>query len=200
MAAKKRSHSETGWAMLPETVVRCRATLRNGAQCKRESEDGSVVCDQHGAAAPQVRRRAAERVIMTADRAAENLVRWMEDETVPFGVRAKIAQDLMDRAGLVATQVHQIVPSTTDNPVMLMYQRLLSDPANLEVINEKSGYGPDGAYPLPMSDQIALEGVVDADVIDVEPEPEPAAESGNDTPPKIKKMMDDGAFERTPRQ
>jgi hypothetical protein len=26
-----------------------------------------VVCDQHGGTAPQVRRRAAERLIMTAD-------------------------------------------------------------------------------------------------------------------------------------
>jgi hypothetical protein len=82
---------------------------------------------------------------MTADEAAQKLVEWMNDDEVPFGVRAKIAQDLMDRAGLVAIQVHQIVPSTTANPVMLMYQRLLSDHANLEVINENSGYDPDGS-------------------------------------------------------
>ena len=136
MSARKRSHSETGWAMLPETVIRCHATLRNGTRCKRESEDGSVVCDQHGTAAPQVRRRAAGRVIMTADKAAENLVAWMEDPDVPFGVRPKIAQDLMDRAGLVAAQVHHIVPMDK-SPIMEMYERLLSDPANLEVINEK---------------------------------------------------------------
>ena len=55
-----------------------------------------------------------KRLIMTADRAAENLVRMMEDREVPFGVRAKIAQDLLDRAGLIATQVHQIVPTTED--------------------------------------------------------------------------------------
>jgi hypothetical protein len=51
---------------------------------------------------------------MTADRAAENLVRLMEDAEVPFGVRAEIAQDLLDRAGVIATQVHQIIPMTED--------------------------------------------------------------------------------------
>ena len=91
--------------MLPEAIVRCNATRPNGSRCKREAEDGAVVCDQHGAA-PQVRRRAAERLIMNADQAAQSLVRMMEDTEVPFGVRAKIAQDLLDRAGLIATQVH----------------------------------------------------------------------------------------------
>ena len=92
MAGRRRSHSEARWPLLPPTIIRCNATRPNGSRCKREAEDGAVVCDQHGGAAPQVRRRAAERLIMTADRAAENLVRMMEDREVPFGVRAKIAQ------------------------------------------------------------------------------------------------------------
>jgi hypothetical protein len=66
---------------------------------------------------------------MTADRAAENLVRMMEDTEVPFGVRAKIAQDLLDRAGLIATQVHQIIP-TTEDPVMRFFEGAFSDPNN----------------------------------------------------------------------
>ena len=70
---------------------------------------------------PQVRRRAAERLIMTADQAAQMLVRMMEDTEVPFGVRAKIAQDLLDRAGLIATQVHQIIPMTED-PIMRFFE------------------------------------------------------------------------------
>ena len=44
---------------------------------------------------------------MTADQAAQMLVRMMEDTEVPFGVRAKIAQDLLDRAGLASTQGDQ---------------------------------------------------------------------------------------------
>jgi hypothetical protein len=34
---------------------------------------------------------------MTADEAAPMLLRMTEDTEVPFGVRAKIAQDLLDR-------------------------------------------------------------------------------------------------------
>jgi hypothetical protein len=88
-----------------------------------------VVCDQHGSAARQVRRRAAERLIMTADKAAQMLVRMMEDTEVPFGVRAKIAQDLLDRADLVAAQVHQIVPMTED-PIMRFFEGAFCDPSN----------------------------------------------------------------------
>jgi hypothetical protein len=66
---------------------------------------------------------------MTADRAAENLVRMMEDTEVPFGVRAKIAQDLLDRAGVIATQVHQIIPMSED-PVMRFFEGVFSDPNN----------------------------------------------------------------------
>jgi hypothetical protein len=63
---------------------------------QHEAGEGSV----SASSAPQVRRRAAERLIMTADQAAQMLVRMMEDTKAPFGVRAKIAQDLLDRAGL----------------------------------------------------------------------------------------------------
>jgi hypothetical protein len=131
MAGRKRSHSEARWALLPPTVIRCSAARPNGGRCKREADDSALVCDQHSSAAPQVRRRAAERLIMTADQAARMLVRMMEDTEVPFGVRAKIAQDLLDRAkitqdlldraSLVAAQVHRIVP-TTEDPVMRFFE------------------------------------------------------------------------------
>jgi hypothetical protein len=71
MSGRRVSHSEARWAQLPPTVIRCNATRPNGGRCRREAEDGAVVCDQHGGAAPQVRRRAAERLIMTADPAAQ---------------------------------------------------------------------------------------------------------------------------------
>jgi hypothetical protein len=122
MAGRKRSHSESRWALLPPTVIRYNATRPNGSRCKREAEDGAVVCDQHGGAAPHVRRRAAERLIMTADRAAQMLIKMMEDREVPFGVRAKIAQDLLDRAGLAATQVHKIIVPSTEDPVIAFFE------------------------------------------------------------------------------
>jgi hypothetical protein len=187
MTGRTRSHSDARWELLPPTVIRCNATRPNGARCKREAEDGAVVCDQHGGAAPQVRRRAAERLIMTADRAAENLVRMMEDTEVPFGVRAKIAQDLLDRAGVIATQVHQIIP-TTEDPLMRFFEDAFSDPNNWEE------NPPQPAIEERVSDRSdptdEPEEIVEAEI--AEPEGEPA----NDTPPRIAEMIKNGAFDR----
>jgi hypothetical protein len=188
MVGRSRSHSDARWELLPPTVIRCNATRPNGSRCKREAEDGAVVCDQHGGAAPQVRRRAAERLIMTADRAAENLVRMMEDTEVPFGVRAKIAQDLLDRAGLIATQVHQIIP-TTEDPVMRFFEDAFSDPKNWE----QNPVLP-AIEELVIDPDVEPEEIAEAQI--VEPEGEPA----NDTPPRVAEMIKSGAFDRKPSQ
>jgi hypothetical protein len=154
-----------------------------------------VVCDQHGGAAPQVRRRAAERLVMTADEAAQSLVKMMEDAEVPFGVRAKIAQDLLDRAGLIATQVHQIIP-TTEDPIMRFFKDAFSDPNNWE-----SNPPPD---PTPAIESNAT-GSLDqhdaepAEILEAEIV-EPDGESANDTPPRVAQMIKAGAFDRMPGQ
>src|SRR5215212_1973918 len=128
-AKRHKRHSEERWALLPEHIVRCQAHNPSGRRCGFEAIDGGVVCERHGGLAPQVRRRAAERLIMTADAATKMLVRMMEDSEVPFGVRAKIAQDLLDRAGLAATQVHKIIPMSQD-PVMRFFEGAFDDPSN----------------------------------------------------------------------
>ena len=87
--------------------------------------------DLHGGAAPQVRKRAAERLIMSADHVSQKLLEWLDDPEVPYRVRAEIAQDLLDRAGLIATQVHQIIP-TTEDPIMRFFEDAFSDPNNWE--------------------------------------------------------------------
>jgi hypothetical protein len=186
MAGRSRSHSEERWALLPETIVRCNGTRPNGARCRREAERGAVVCDQHGGAAPQVRRRAAERLIMTADRAAENLVRMMEDTEVPFGVRAKIAQDLLDRAGVIATQVHQIIPMTED-PIMRFFEDAFSDPSNWEE-------NP----PQPAIEERVIDSDVEPEEIAEAEIAEPEGEPANDTPPRIAEMIKSSAFDRKP--
>jgi hypothetical protein len=128
---------------------------------------------------------------MTADRAAENLVRMMEDTEVPFGVRAKIAQDLLDRAGLIATQVHQIIP-TTEDPVMRFFEGIFSDPNNWEENPPPDPPQPaiDGRVSDRLDPDAESEEIADAEI--VEPEGEPA----NDTPPRIAEMIKTGAFDR----
>jgi hypothetical protein len=191
MAGRKRSHGEARWALLPPTIVRCNGTLQSGQRCRRESLDGSVVCDIHGGAAPQVRRRAAERLIMTADQAAQMLVRMMEDTEVPFGVRAKIAQDLLDRAGLVAAQVHKIVP-TTEDPVIRRFEEAFSDPSNWESNTQPDPTPAIESYATSSRDRhdAEPEEILEAEI--VEPEGEPA----DDTPPRITEMIKAGAFDR----
>ena len=176
--------------MLPAHVIRCNGHMVNGGRCKHEAEPGSVVCRLHGGAAPQVRKRAAERLIMSADHVSQKLLEWLDDPEVPYRVRAEIAQDLLDRAGLIATQVHQIIP-TTEDPIMRFFEDAFSDPNNWEenppqpAIEERVIDRPDPGEP---------EEIVEAEI--VEPEGEPA----NDTPPRVAEMIKSGAFDRKPGQ
>lgn len=132
MAGRTKSHSEAWWETIAAPhVVRCIARIKStGGQCRRVAEDGSVVCNQHGGTAAQTIRRAAERVQFTADDAARQLVEFMADPAVDTRERAKIAQDLLDRAGLGAAQVHKIMPITED-PIEKMFASIFDDPNSL---------------------------------------------------------------------
>jgi hypothetical protein len=191
MPGRRVSHSEARWSQLPATVIRCNATRPNGSRCKREAEDGGVVCDQHGGAAPQVRRGAAERLIMTADQAAQMLVRMMEDTDVPFGVRAKIAQDLLDRAGLASTQAIKILPAE-DGPVMRFFDEAFSDPNNWmenpppDVTPAIESY----ATSTPNHHDAEPEEIIEVEIVEAEGEP------AHDTPPRVAEMIKSGAFDR----
>jgi hypothetical protein len=115
----------------------------------------------------------------------------MEDTEVPFGVRAKIAQDLLDRAGLIATQVHQIVP-TTEDPIMRFFEGAFSDPNNWESNTQPDPTSAIESYATSSLDHhdAEPEEIVEAEL--VEPEGEPA----DDTPPRIAEMIKAGAFDR----
>lgn len=77
----------------------CKARKRNGDPCGMAPLAGSVVCRMHGGAAPQVLRKSQERIVMAQDDAAGNLVKWMQDESVPFAERRKCAEALLNRGG-----------------------------------------------------------------------------------------------------
>jgi hypothetical protein len=181
--------------MLPEHVIRCNGHMVNGGRCKHEAEPGSVVCRLHGGAAPQVPRRAAERLIMSADHASQKLLEWLDDPEVPYRVRAEIAQDVLDRAGLASTQAIKIVPAE-DDPVMRFFDGFFDDPNNWE-----SNPPPD---PTPAIESYATSSL---DHHDAEPEEileaeivESEGESANDTPPRVAEMIKARAFDRKPGQ
>jgi len=187
---KSVSHSEARWAMLPDHLIRCNGHLVNGGRCKREAEPGSVVCRVHGGGAAQVRKRAAERLIMSADHASQKLLDWLDDPEVPYRVRAEIAQDLLDRAGLIATQVHQIIP-TTEDPVMRFFEGVFSDPSNWEQNPPQPAIEEGVIDRTEPADE--PEEILEAEIVD-------DSEQANDTPPRIAEMIKSGAFDRQPGQ
>ena len=76
--------------------VRCKAKNRWGEQCRKWAMKGSVVCNKHGGAAPQVRRKAAERIAMAQDDAASLLIKFMADDEVPYSERRRCAEYLLN--------------------------------------------------------------------------------------------------------
>lgn len=80
--------------LLP-TPERCVARNRFGEPCKKYPIEGAVVCASHGGSAPQVKRKAQERMLMAQDDAASLLVRALSDNRIPFGERRKCAEFLL---------------------------------------------------------------------------------------------------------
>jgi hypothetical protein len=71
---------------------RCTATAHGtGKRCQRWPHRGTTVCDSHGAAAPHVRRKAAERVAL--ERAEGLLSKYGVDEPItdPLGALLDVA-------------------------------------------------------------------------------------------------------------
>ena len=189
MAGRNRSHSEERWALLPETIVRCNGTRPNGGRCKREAEDGAVVCDQHGGAAPQVRRRAAERLIMSADQAAA------EAGQEAGRHRGAVRRPREDRPRSPRPRGSDRDAGPPDHPDdggpgHAVLRGGFSDPSNWEE------NPPQPAIEERVIDRptVEPEEIVEAEI--VEPEGEPA----NDTPPRVAEMIKSGAFDRKPGQ
>jgi hypothetical protein len=122
---------------------------------------------------------------MSADHASQKLLQWLDDPEVPYRVRAEIAQDLLDRAGLASTQAIKIVPAE-DDPVIRFFEEAFSDPNNWEE-----------SPPQPAIEERLIDPEVEpVEAVIVEPEGEPA----DDTPPRVAEMIKSGAFERKPGQ
>jgi hypothetical protein len=100
-------------------MTRCTArSKRTGAQCKRAPHPGAAVCTMHGAAAPQVKRKAEERMrllLYPAIGAVERAVRCKDPLVALRGAR-----EAFDRIGFperpdgfTAVQVLSLVRSLT---------------------------------------------------------------------------------------
>jgi hypothetical protein len=222
MPGRRVSHSESRWVQLPDTIIRCNGTLQSGKQCRREAIEGSVVCEIHGGLAPQTRRRAAERLLLTADQAIQVIKSFISDPTVPAGVRLKAAQDIADRAGLAGVQMHQIIPVKED-PLERFFNNMGPDawitcgPDGREYTYDQllarafpesanaieSGQSNQSEGELTAKEYQKLRGddgagnSLDAEIVD---EPELETINGDDSPARIRQMIQDRAFDRKPGQ
>jgi len=71
---------------------------RSGEPCQRAAIVGGSVCASHGAAAPQVRQKALERLAALVDPAITRLAQLLQDADQD-SVSLRAAVDLLDRAG-----------------------------------------------------------------------------------------------------
>ncbi|MFC0248268.1 hypothetical protein ACFFIO_07115 [Citricoccus parietis] len=100
-----------------EGASRCKARRTNGEPCRNYPIKGATVCRKHGGGAPQVRKKAAERIAEAADNAAELLVLFMQDSKNDIKVRVQIAQDLLNRAGYAGKNAVDLKVSVFDQAV-----------------------------------------------------------------------------------
>lgn len=82
----------------------CTAKRRNGSQCLNYAIKGATVCRMHGGSAPQVRRAAQVRLLMSADNLMAALLKIALDEKQPVQARLIAIRDGLDRANLAGTQ------------------------------------------------------------------------------------------------
>lgn len=93
MSAGNRKRRKAS-GLLP-TREKCKAHNRFGEPCGNYPILGGVCCRVHSGSAPQVRRKAAERIAMAQDDAASLLVQFMASEKVPFAERRRCAEFLL---------------------------------------------------------------------------------------------------------
>lgn len=82
----------------PGTFTRCKARTQKGEPCKRPPIAGAAVCRVHGGAAPQVKRKAAMRLLELVDPAIATLAKEMV-KAEKSGDRLRAANSILDRAG-----------------------------------------------------------------------------------------------------
>ena len=163
--ARKTGPGPSGEAvrdLVPSNVVppvRCRAHTSSGKPCKRWAIVGGFVCMTHGGTAPQVRRKANERILALAPRAAQ-IIATLAESSESDVVRLRAAQDLLDRGlGKAVDLTLDLTPQSTEEGPSPLDQRIAA------------------AIALRLGDQ-AQPDIVDAEVVD----PETGADQGEHTP------------------
>jgi len=96
------------WVRSAHPERRCTAHRKNGDQCKNAARHGTNVCDFHGAKAPQVKRKARQRIEEAAERMACELLRMATDDKVADSVKLAAIRDALDRGGVSAKSAVEV--------------------------------------------------------------------------------------------
>lgn len=108
MSDLSRSEPIDRWERSAHPERRCTAHRKNGDRCKNSARLGVNVCDFHGAKAPQVKRKARERLEEAADRLARELLKMATDPNVSESVRLSAIKDALDRGGVSAKSAVEV--------------------------------------------------------------------------------------------
>jgi hypothetical protein len=108
MTDLSRSRPIDRWERSAHPERRCTAHRKNGDRCKNAARYGTNVCDFHGAKAPQVKRKARQRLEEAADRMACELLKMATDDSVADSVKLAAIRDTLDRAGLAAKNAVEV--------------------------------------------------------------------------------------------
>ena len=80
-------------------MSQCQARNRSGQQCGQQAIMGASVCYLHGGKAPQVQRKAKERLMLASLPAVAKLIEVM-DKADSWGEQRQAAINILDRSGL----------------------------------------------------------------------------------------------------
>lgn len=116
-------HPVAGGALSGYMPQPCRATSKaSGKPCGRTAEPGATVCRYHGGAAPQVKRKAALRLLELVDPAVATLARVMASPAAKDSDKIRAAENVLDRAG-VPRRVETV---DTETAKAILVERLLA--------------------------------------------------------------------------
>jgi hypothetical protein len=94
-----RGTGQRNWDAARNPERRCTAIKKDGVRCGNPARHGTNVCGFHGASAPQVQRKAKERLELAADRMAKHLLDLAIDAESE-NVQLSAVNSALDRAGL----------------------------------------------------------------------------------------------------
>ena len=121
--------------------MRCTAKANStGKNCRRRAIKGGRVCQVHGGAAPQVKRKAAERLRELEHPAIDRIKKTIsnEDGDVSPAVALTASMNLLDRTGHKPIDRRQDVPVESDESKELRGAFTLDELKQLlEVVRER---------------------------------------------------------------